>query len=401
MKLSPARPPPLSSSTATLRPAERVRHYLLASFEAKERAEGERLPSVRQVATELGVSTATVQSVFHRLAEEGRIRSEAGSGSFWISSKKEAVLNIGLNIPVPQGGLPSDWTYQIYGGIMHGILQSPVPIILRPLPAEALESEEGGAKFLEESRRLDGFILYPSRFSRRLRRICEEEGRPVVDLNPSSETATANFVSPDYYGASRLLTRALRQRGRRRLALLVSPDLEESVSVRLRCAGAAAGVGEALGRTVEMRIFETESRDEEAGRQAVQRMFAEGYRPDGIYCAGDALAGGALEELAARGVNVPKDASVMGGHGLGLHGGNSAALTSMRHALDQLGAELVNMLLKRIDADGAPQPGMFLPPIFNIGSTTRSCENALLETSTAGAAEGDPKPDGRKPLPDA
>lgn len=361
-----------------LRPAERVWRYLNAIGERQTIA-GARLPSVRQVARHLGVSTATVQSVFQKLADEGRIRSEVGSGSFWTPARQDRVLNIGLNIPVPQGSLPSNWTYQIYGGILHGILQSSRPVTLRSLPFEALESEASGARFLEESRHLDGLILFPFSFSRRLRQICEAEERPVVDLNPSTETATTNFASPDYYAASRLLALALRRAGRKRLAVVVSPAIAESVSVRLRCAGAAAGLAEALGRTCEMRVFEVESRNEEAGREVVRSILSSGYRPDALYCAGDSLALGAVEALQEAGLAVPGQVSVVGGNGLGLQSASSRELTGMHHSLDILGAELVRMLVRRIEAGGANQPGVYLPPIFNLGATTTPEENAALQ----------------------
>lgn len=329
----------------------------------------------------MAVSTATVQSVFQKLAQEGRIRSEVGSGSFWMEreDQQEKVLQFGINIPVPPGALPSDWTYQIYGGILHGTLQSRRPILLRSLPCEALEKEEAGTAFLEDSRKLDGLILFPSRFSRRLRRLCEEEGRPVVDLNPPSETATTNFVAPDYYSASRMIATALRRTGRRRLAVLVSPDLDKSVSVRLRCGGVAAGLGEGLGREVEMRVFSVVARDEATGRSTVEGMLADGFSPDCIYCAGDSLALGAVAALLAEGKRVPEEVSVLGGNGLGLHSGANVRLTGMSHSLDLLGAKLVAMLLSRLEGNGCDVPGVYMPPIFNIGSSTRDEENDLLE----------------------
>lgn len=363
-----------------LRPAERVRRYLLADFDQRDPQHGNRLPSVRQVARQVKVSTATVQGVFQKLAEEGRIRSEIGSGSFWTEpeERQDKVLHFGINLPVPQGDLPSDWTYQVYGGILHGILQSQRPIALRSLPWEALETEEAGRRFLDESRSFDGLILFPCRFSRRLRRICEEEKRPVVDLNPPSETATTNFVAPDYYGASRTLATVMRRAGRRRLAVLVSPALDESVSVRLRCAGVAAGLGEALGQEVQMRIFSVADRDEETGRRAVRTMLENGFSPDCIYCAGDSLALGALGALREASIRVPEEVSVLGGNGLGLQSGSSLRLTGMRHALDDLGRKLVTMLLARVEG-AVDLPGIYLPPGFNIGSSTRPEENAILE----------------------
>jgi GntR family transcriptional regulator/MocR family aminotransferase len=43
---------------------------------------GERLPSVRQLATDLGLSITTVMSVYNRLAENGLVYGEAGRGTF-------------------------------------------------------------------------------------------------------------------------------------------------------------------------------------------------------------------------------------------------------------------------------------------------------------------------------
>lgn len=201
----------------------------------------------------------------------------------------------------------------------------------------------------------------------------------MVDLNPPSETATTNFVAPDYYGASRIIASALRRTGRRRFAVLVSPSLEESVSVRLRCAGVAAGLGESLDREVEMRIFSVADRDEATGRGAVERMLADGFSPDCIYCAGDSLALGAAAALLAQGKCVPEEVSILGGNGLGLHSGASLRLTGMSHSLDLLGAKLVAMLLDRLEGNARDVPGVYMPPIFNIGSSTRAEENELLE----------------------
>lgn len=370
-----------SPGPPALRPGEKVREYLLDAAGRWGWKEGARLPSVRQVAREVGVSTATVQTVFHRLAEEGQIRSEVGSGSFWIGGgvNGASVLRVGLNIPAPLEGTPTDWTYRIYGGILHGILKAGRSIVLQSLPPEAIEREEERDRFLVDSVGMDGFILFPSQFSRRLRRMHEGDGRPVVDLNPPWDSATVNFVSPDYFVASRLIGKVFRASGRRRVAVVVSPALEESVSVRLRCAGMAAGLGDALGADVTMRVFQVERRDEEAGRNVAGEVFRKGgFHPDAVYCAGDSLAMGVVQELRNRRVDVPGSVSVVGGNGLGLHDQASYFLTSMMHPLDVLGAELVAMLLRRIDCGGGEVPGKFLPPLFHLGGSTTSRENELL-----------------------
>src|SRR5690625_513845 len=338
----------IHSNGSSYRPSERVRQYLLGLL--AEYAEGgpeqsRRLPSIRQLARQMKVSTTTVQTVFQKLANEGKIRSEIGSGTFWVDnrSKSKGVLYFGTNISVLENPHPADWPYRIYGGIMHGILQSKREIVRSSLPQEALEKEDLAQEFLDESRNRDGLILFPTFFSRRRRKLFEQEGRPAVDLNPWDESATKNFVSPDYCGASRIIGIAARRAGRRRVAVLVSPSLEESVSVRLRCAGVAAGLGEALGDGVQLRVVVAEDRDEEMGRRAVEELLAGSFGPDCIYCAGDALALGALLAAQDAGISVPDDLSVIGGNGLSSNLTVDRELTSMYHPTDSLGARLVSM----------------------------------------------------------
>ncbi|HLS27587.1 MAG TPA: substrate-binding domain-containing protein, partial [Opitutales bacterium] len=336
-------------TNSVFRPSERVRHYLLTLLVESGQRDPEmsrRLPSIRQVARQMKVSTTTVQTVFQKLADEGKIRSEIGSGTFWVDRElsQNEVLYFGTNIPVSEDPPAADWSYRIYGGILHGILQSERPIVLRPLPEEALETDASATAFLNESRDRDGFILFPGPFCRRLRRLCEEEGKPAVDLNPWTESATKNFVSPDYYSASRMIGIAARRAGRRRIVVLVSPSLEESVSVRLRFAGMAAGLGAALGQEIQMRVVVAGDRDEEMGRQAVKELFDGSFRPDCIYCAGDGLAMGALMAAQEAGISVPDDLSVIGGNGLGSNLSTDRELTSMCHPIDMLGNRLVSML---------------------------------------------------------
>ncbi len=49
-----------------------------------------------------------------------------------------------------------------------------------------------------------------------------------------------------------------------------------------------------------------------AGREAVDRLLAEGTAFDGVFAASDAIAMGAIEALQARGLSVPGDVSVVG-----------------------------------------------------------------------------------------
>ncbi len=344
-----------------LRPAERVANNIYDSAGGRGE-EGSRLPSVRQVAKHLGVSVATVQTVYRKLAAEGVIRSEVGSGSFWNAAERVAKDHfcLGINIPVPQ--LPSRDHFEICGGIMMAITQAKRKASLCPLPR--MPDSSGGAD-LGDGGSVDGVVCFPSVGGQGLREADRWNGKPVVSVDPVSEASTSNFVSPDYYGASRLLVAALRRSGRRRIALVVNSPLETSVATRLRCAGAMAGLGERIGQEVDLRIYVAADDSEEAGRRMVGKIIGSGYRPDAIYCGGDLLVAGVLDGLSGAGVSVPEQVSVFG-EARSRDCGNFTGIWR-------------RMLLRRCDGDGADQPGVFLPVRFVLGGTTRLCENEILE----------------------
>src|SRR5690554_8233988 len=54
---------------------------------------GDRLPSVREVASSLGASTFTVFRVYKGLTEQGKIYAEQGNGYFW-GKKPEIVISV-------------------------------------------------------------------------------------------------------------------------------------------------------------------------------------------------------------------------------------------------------------------------------------------------------------------
>ncbi|GII92781.1 aminotransferase-like domain-containing protein [Sinosporangium siamense] len=73
----------LRDSSGNGRPLyERVAHELSEAIRLGELKPGERLPSVRQLATDAGLSVTTVMSVYNMLAESGLVRGEAGRGTF-------------------------------------------------------------------------------------------------------------------------------------------------------------------------------------------------------------------------------------------------------------------------------------------------------------------------------
>src|SRR5436190_11085390 len=101
------------------RASERVMEYLLAEFDRPDLKNGVRLPTVRQFASRLKVSPPTVHAVLQRLAKQGRIRMQVGSGTYLVASEKKSSnnLNIALSMSLPEGQTSQYWSHRIAAGI--------------------------------------------------------------------------------------------------------------------------------------------------------------------------------------------------------------------------------------------------------------------------------------------
>ena len=355
--------------------------YLRAEFERPDLREGSRLPTVRELAVRLQVSVYTVQSVFQKLSREGRIRTEVGNGTFLLARphKQSGNFQIALSIPSIKAGSAGLWTHGISGGILQEASRLRPRINLRPLSRQTADAETTERELMTERSEVDGLILFSSPFNDRVRRVYENSGKPVVDLNPPSDTATANFVSPDYFGASYQLGKAWKQTGRRHVVLLLHAPLEQSVSNRLRFSGLVNGLRLAADEPVFCRTVLSSSAGEEDGYQTVQGLLAGKHEVvDAVYCASDHLALGAVRALREHGLRVPEDVSVVGGTGLNLSDALCPELTSTQQPLEDMGTNLISMLCDRIKQDGSPIPGRILPTPFTGGGTTRPQENEIL-----------------------
>ena len=85
------------------------------------------------------------------------------------------------------------------------------------------------------------------------------------------------------------------------------------------------------------------------GRNAIAKLVDSGARFDGLFFACDAMALGALEELAARTIDVPNDVGVIGFDGLGSGEFSSPPLTTVEPDFAQAGMLLVDTALASQD----------------------------------------------------
>jgi|GEM_PF-646884 len=365
-----------------LRAGERVLHYLLTEFDRPDLKGKSRLPTNKELARQLNVSLGTVQAALRRLADEGRIHSRRGSGTYLLPRRREACVRIGISSPLERFRDPDGWMSRIGGGMFGAAL-------LRGATIEGV-SHEGSAseamidELLEKMDRLDGLILYPYTIASRHRFLVdrfEEAGKPVVCIQPPELSATANFVTTDFFGAAYALGKAWQGTGRGSILALSNGTGSKGMAVshQMRHLGLVSGIGSALGVSVTLRSIFATSNAQEAGYAAVSRFLASGESADAVFCSGDWLALGAFHALNEAGLAIPEAVSIVGASGMDLGHTSCPDLTRVSNHLERVGEEAIGMIFRRLSLKALPVPGVVLPTAFLGGATTRAEENRLLQ----------------------
>lgn len=120
-----------SSAPISKQIAEQIRAQCLAGVLAP----GHCLPSVRQLATELGVNANTIARIYERLASEGLVESRHGEGTFIRQPPKASVLESELKEQQLQFG--REFQAMVGRGLLLGLMPAELRSMLSQAIAEA------------------------------------------------------------------------------------------------------------------------------------------------------------------------------------------------------------------------------------------------------------------------
>jgi LacI family transcriptional regulator len=99
------------------------------------------------------------------------------------------------------------------------------------------------------------------------------------------------------------------------------------------------------------------------GRSAASRLLDSGEVPQGLVCANDQMAVGALQTLERRGMRVPQDMAVVGFDGIPLGRVVRPSLTTVSQPMRRLGETAVDLLVERLQEPGREPRSVILPVI--------------------------------------
>lgn len=205
---------------------------------------------------------------------------------------------------------------------------------------------------LFQSRCVAGILLMATILTPRHQEMLRQCSVPVVVVGQRSQNVPC--VYHDDFNAARELMDCLIQRGRRKLVYIGVTELDVAVGLNRRQGVRAALTQAGLSPDIPTRLSPFTV---EGGRAAMEQLLAEHPDVDGVMCATDLIALGAMEALRAAGKRLPEDASVAGidDSWAGIH--ISPKLTTAHFYYEYCGAEAARLLLSMADQkrrDDAP-----------------------------------------------
>ena len=177
-------------------------------------------------------------------------------------------------------------------------------------------------------------------------------GLPIVACGqPIGHERTLPYVGVDELDGARQMVAHLLASGRRTVATITGPLDTPGGVKRL------AGWRETTGGDDTLVANGDYSR--ESGEAAMKELLARRPDVDAVFVASDLMAVGALDALRQAGRRVPEDVAVAGFDDSPVAAGATPPLTTMRQPFKRISAEMVRLLLARIE--GEPPASVILP----------------------------------------
>lgn len=303
---------------------------------------------ISEIARLAGVSTAAVsryfnggsiseekkQSIKKVIEETGYVPNPAAR-----SLRQQRTDNIGIIVPK----VNSDSVSKLIEGVSSVLNKAGYMAIFGN--AENDERRELEYLGMMEVSKLAGVILMGTILTPKHIRFFKESRMPIVVCGQNHPSVTC--IYHDDRCAAREIARYMISKGRRKLAYVGAVETDQSVGVNRRIGVEEAMIEACISPTELIRTQVLFTSDE--GYKGMTEILDGGFVPDGVICATDTIAVGAIRALKDRGYSVPKDIAV-GGIGGGTAGTIiTPALTTVQLYHRESGEKAAKQLLAMID----------------------------------------------------
>ena len=318
-------------------------------------------PTLEDVARAAGVSRATVsrvvngvrnvspsiqEAVRRAVADTGYVPNQAARSLVTRRAGVIALVVSGAGGESPDNPFPSQVLADpFFGRVAGGVVGYLRPLGIHPILmfAETGEARSEVISYLRQGK-ADGALLVSTHGEDPLPGLLAEAGLPAVLFARPAPPVPISYVDVAHRAGAKLVADHLVARGRRRVATISGPL--DVPAARERLAGfqdAMAVHGHPYVPAVAGNFTLA------SGEAAMERLLAGHPDLDAVFAANDLMAQGALAALRHHGRRVPDDVAVAGFDDSSAALNCRPPLTTVRHPVEDMAAEMGRLLLAYID----------------------------------------------------
>ncbi|GFG51131.1 LacI family transcriptional regulator [Mycolicibacterium agri] len=334
-----------------------------------------RAPTIREVASAAGLDISTVSRALRpetqRMVKPETLKRVLAAADalgyranpFARGLKDQKSMTIGMLVP----DLGNPLFPPIVRGIEDGLRDRGYVMILGNTDQDLGREKHLIDVFMQ--RRVDGLVLATARRDYPLVDVLSKSGVPVVLVNRTVDDASMSMVAADDHQGIGLSVKHLVEQGHRRIAF-VGAALEASTGFN-RYQHFLAWM-QTLGQTVdkELIVFAPWF-TKDYGAEATAELLARDVDFTAIIAPSDMIALGCYRALRAKGLEVPKDVSVVGYNGSRWCDEFNPPLTSIHVPKYDIGRETARLMLNLLDNPDAPPSRVLLPTSLQVRASTR------------------------------
>lgn len=312
--------------------------------------------TIKEVARLAGVSPAAVSRYLNGgpVSDEKRERirtviEETGYHPDPMAQTMRTGRSTQIGVIIPK--INSDSASEIVAGIAEKLSQKNFIMMLGVTGGKAANEIQYIASM--QNNQVAGIILMGTVMSEELRETIDNSGKPVVVTGQNFDEM--NCVFHDDFGAVRELMSRMLEKGRTKIAYLGAMEKDASAG-RARQEGAEAAWQERMGRDVPLRRVVADGFGPENGHEAMIRLLRGWPDVDGVICATDRLAAGAMAAIREAGRRIPEEIAIAGVGDSWADPVMAPPLSSAHLYYRECGREAADLLIRLIDTDEDLEP---------------------------------------------
>lgn len=319
-------------------------------------------PTIHDVAKKANVSISTVSRVVNNpeaVRKEKRDRvlqaiAELGyePNPFASGLRDNRTMTIVAVIP--------DISHSFYAALFRGIEDISRAYRNNVIICNTDQEEDRFEEYMRyfKKKKVDGMIFASAPVTPRCYESMQALGIPVVLAATKSDEYPLPFAKVDDYRASYDATAFLIKNGHEKIAMLSGP-LDDPIAGKPRYEGFCAAMRD-HGLTVTEQGVAFGDQHYDSGYEQMGKLYAKMPELTAVFAAADEMALGALAFLQRRGIEVPRQVSVIGFDNLNVSRMVTPALTTVAQPVYEIGKEAASLLFEWIEE--GTQPSEILLP---------------------------------------